>query len=66
MSCNVVLFTSPFCWCMLLSNLLQWCYVGVEVSITEPEDLITVKGAKIVVESQDEDKIQVCLWDSLV
>ncbi|GAY53318.1 hypothetical protein CUMW_148380 [Citrus unshiu] len=32
---------------------------GVEVSITEPEDLITVKDAKIVVESQDEDKIQV-------
>lgn len=51
---------------MLLSNLLQWCYVGVEVSITEPEDLITVKDAKIVVESQDEDKIQVRLWDSLV
>ncbi|KAJ4723663.1 Trigger factor like [Melia azedarach] len=32
---------------------------GLEVSITDPEDLISVKDAKIVVESQDEDKIQV-------
>ncbi|KAJ0092807.1 hypothetical protein Patl1_26701 [Pistacia atlantica] len=32
---------------------------GLEVSITDPEDLISVKDAKIVVESQDENKIQV-------
>lgn len=62
------LYAMPFVYLFLL---LVWvteviCYksvVGLEVSITDPEDLISVKDAKIVVDSQDENKIQVCLHD---
>lgn len=42
-----------------VSNPISAVGSGLEVSITDPEEVISLKDAKIVVESQDEDKIQV-------
>lgn len=39
--------------------------VGLEVSLEDSEDAITVKKVQIVVESQDSDKIQVSIFHAM-